>query len=136
VPGTTSLRAALLTIAAIVLAAAPTLTLPSDAAAGSGLRVVVSCYSNPEKVRVTNVSSRSIRITKVGLIYQPTSSEPYSVSRTLSAGSSITFYSGSAASYSNRNTMTRSFIFNDDVGSSEGARVKTSSGNTYTDRCG
>lgn len=129
-------RPLVLAIAAIILAAAPVLSSASDAAAGSGLRVVVSCYSNPERVRVTNVSSHSITVTKVGSIYQPTRSEPYSKTRNLGAGDSITFFSGPGASSSNRNTLTRNSIFNNDVGSAEGARVKTSTGARYTDRCG
>ncbi len=56
--------------------------------------------------------------------------------RTLGAGNSITFYSGPGASSSNSNTLTRAYIFNNDVGSTEGARVKTSTGNRYSDRCG
>jgi hypothetical protein len=126
---------ALLAVACL-LAAAPVGAGTSDVAAGSGLRVVVSCYSDPEKVKVTNVTSRSITITKVGSIYQPNSSEPYSKTRKLGAGSSITLYSGPGASYSNSNTLTRASIFNNDVGTSEGARVTTSSGSKYTDRCG
>jgi hypothetical protein len=126
---------ALLAVACL-LAAAPVGAGTSDVAAGSGLRVAVNCYSNPETVKVTNVSSGSITITRVGSIYQPNSSEPYSKTRTLGAGSSITFKSGSAASSSSSNTLTRAYIFNNDVGSTEGARVTTSTGTKYTDRCG
>ena len=129
-------RPFLLAVAAVLLAAAPTASLPSQALAGSGLRVVVNCYSNPETVKVTNVSSGSITITRVGSIYQPNTSEPYSKTRTLGAGSSITFKSGTAASSSSSNTLTRAYIFNNDVGSTEGARVTTSTGTKYTDRCG
>ena len=66
----------------------------------------------------------------------PYSNEPFSKTRTLSTGDSITFFSGYGASYSNSNTLVRRYIFNNDVGSSEGARIKTSTGDRYTDRCG
>jgi hypothetical protein len=129
-------RRLLAAASATVLALAAVCGVAAAEIEASGLRVAVSCFSNPEKVRVTNVSSRSITITRVGSIYEPNSSEPYSKTRTLGAGNSITFFSGAGASSSNVNTLTRSYIFNNDVGTAEGARVRTSSGNTYSDRCG
>lgn len=121
---------------ALVLAGSSIASGPPEVAAASGLRVVVSCYSNPEKVKVTNRSARSITIGRVGSLYQPNSGEPYAKTRPLAAGKSITFYSGPGASSTNSNTLTRASIFNNDVGSTEGARVTTSTGTKYTDRCG
>jgi hypothetical protein len=125
---------ATLAAAAIILATVPVVS--GAEIQGSGLRVVVDCYSNPEIVRVTNVGSSSITIKKVGSIYQPYSDEPFSKTRTLDPGATIRFYSGNGASSSNSNTLTRRYIFNNEVGSDEGARVKTSTGVRYKDRCG
>lgn len=53
--------------------------------------------------------------------------------RRLGGGKSVTFESSSGA---NRNKLTESFIYNNDVGSKEGARVVRSSGARFVDRCG
>jgi hypothetical protein len=45
----------------------------------------------------------------------------------------VTFESGAGA---DRNVLSGSFIYNNDVGSKEGARVITKAGTRYTDRCG
>ena len=52
--------------------------------------------------------------------------------RRLGGGKSITFESGSGAN----NKLTGSYIYNNDVGSKEGARVLTGSGARFVDRCG
>jgi hypothetical protein len=54
------------------------------------------------------------------------------VNRTLKPGKAITFESGSNADGSNE--LTTAYIYDNDAGSSEGARVKTSVG-TFIDRC-
>ena len=99
------------------------------------LSVRVSCYSNPEKVVVHNNRSRAITITTVGSRYQPYSYEPVRVNYRLGAGKTVTFYAGNGASASNPRTLTRNYIFNNEVGSNEGAKVKASNGNVYGDRC-
>jgi hypothetical protein len=83
--------------------------------------------------RVKNNRNRAITIKKVGSIYQPRSNEPFRVDRRLGGGNSITFESGSGA---NNNTLTGSYIYNNDVGSKEGARVVTGVGTRFGDRCG
>jgi hypothetical protein len=55
------------------------------------------------------------------------------VNRKLGGGNSVTFESGSGA---NHNKLTGSFIYNNDVGSKEGARIVTGSGARFVDRCG
>jgi hypothetical protein len=55
------------------------------------------------------------------------------VNRRLGGGKSVTFESGSGA---NHNKLTGSFIYNNDVGSKEGASVVRSSGARFVDRCG
>jgi hypothetical protein len=123
-----------------------TLVLAATAWLGAGGRTVeasvpalsvhVYCYSNPERVVVHNNRSFAITINSVGSRYQPYSNEPIWVGYRLAAGKSVTFYSGNGASYSNPRTLTRRYIFNNTVGSVEGARVKRSNGTTYSDRCG
>ena len=103
-----------------------------SAEAASKVKVVVNCYSNPETARVTNNTNRRIKVKKVGSIYKPRSNEPFRVNRTLRRGKSITFQSGYDAK---RNVLTRQYIYNHDVGSREGARVRTSVGR-FSDRCG
>jgi hypothetical protein len=97
------------------------------------LTVKVACKATPELTRVENNRNRAITIKKVGSIYQPRSNEPFRVDRRLGGGNSITFESGSGA---NHNKLTGSYIYNNDVGSREGARVTTGSGARLTDRCG
>jgi len=76
---------------------------------------------------------RSFPIKAVGSIYQPFSYEPVRVERKLGAGKTVTFESGAGAG---RNVLTGSYIYNNDVGSKEGARVITKAGTRFTDRCG
>jgi hypothetical protein len=50
-------------------------------------------------------------------------------------GRTVTYYTGYGATYANANTLTRRYIFANTVGTTEGARVRTSSGTAYIDRC-
>lgn len=104
---------------------------PADAATPA-VTVIVSCKSTPEVTRVKNNRSKSITIGTVGSIYRPYSYEPFRVNRTLGGGRTITFESGSGA---NTNKLTGSYIYNNDVGSKEGAKASTSVGG-FSDRCG
>ena len=97
------------------------------------LTVAVACKATPEVTRVKNNRSRAITIKTVGSIYQPYSYEPFRVDRRLGGGNSIYFESGSGADH---NKLTGSYIYNNDVGSKEGARIVTKSGNRFVDRCG
>jgi hypothetical protein len=108
--------------------------VPADPATAStkyGVTVTVYCYSSLEKVIIRNDRSRAITIRTVGSIYKPYSSEPFDVYRTLGAGKSITFRSGRG---SGANKLTGNSIYNNSVGTREGARVSTSVG-TISDRC-
>src|SRR5829696_6653592 len=84
------------------------------------LKVTVACKATPEKTRVENNRNRAITIKTVGSIYRPYSYEPFRMNRRLGGGKSVTFESGSGA---NHNKLTGSFIYNNDVGSKEGARI-------------
>ena len=101
-------------------------------AATPAVKVTVSCKSTPEVTRVENKRSKSVTIRAVGSIYRPYSYEPIRVNRKLGGGRTMTFESGSKA---NTNKLTGNFIYNNDVGSKEGARVSTSVGR-FSDRCG
>ncbi len=101
---------------------------PADAA---GVNVSVSCESNPERTRVENNTNHRITVKKVGSIYRPYCEEPFRVNVRLGRGESVTFESGDDA---NSRTLTRKYIFNNDAGSKEGARVRTSVG-WFVDRC-
>jgi hypothetical protein len=106
-------------------------TAQTQPAATSGVSVSVNCYSNPERVTIRNNRNRAITITSVGSIYQPRSNEPFYVYKRLGSGRSITYTFGSG---SGPNRLTGAYIFNNDVGSSEGARIRTPLGR-ITDRC-
>jgi len=97
------------------------------------LTVTVACKATPETTRVKNNRNRAITIKTVGSIYQPYSYEPFRVDFRLGAGNSVTFESGSEA---NNHVLTKSYIYNNNAGSKEGARVVTKSGNRFVDRCG
>ena len=97
------------------------------------LTVTVACKATPETTRVKNNRNRTITIKAVGSIYQPFSNEPVRVGRKLGAGKTVTFESGAGA---DRNVLTGSYIYNNDVGSKEGARIVTGSGARFVDRCG
>jgi hypothetical protein len=105
---------------------------PAEAATPA-LTVTVACNATPETTRVKNNRSRTTTINAVGSIYQPYSYEPIRVDRNLGAGNTVTFESGSGA---DQNKLTGNYIYNNDVGSNEGARVITKSGTRFTDRCG
>ncbi len=105
---------------------------PRIAEAFPAVTVRVNCTSNPETTQVKNSTNRSIKINTVGSIYRPYSYEPFAVNRMLQPGKAITFESGSNANGTNK--LTTAYIYNNDVGSKEGARVKTPVG-IFVDKC-
>jgi hypothetical protein len=105
---------------------------PRHAEAAPAVQVAVNCDSNPELTQVKNNTNRAIKVNAVGSIYKPRSNELFSVNRTLKPRKTITFESGSKANGSN--ALTTAYIYNSDVGSKEGARVKTSVG-AFIDKC-
>ncbi len=106
---------------------------PAEAVTTPALTVTVACKATPETTRVKNNLNRAITIRAVGSIYRPFGYEPVRVERKLGAGETVTFESGAGA---DRNKLTGSFIYNNDVGSKEGAKVVTGSGARFGDRCG
>lgn len=102
-------------------------------AATPALTVTLDCYSSRERVTIKNNRSATVTIRTVGSLYKPRSNEPFTVTRKLAAGKSVSYYSGSGASASSAYTLTRQSIFANDV-ATEGVRV-TSSVGTFTKRC-
>jgi hypothetical protein len=97
------------------------------------LTVTVDCTSNLERTTVKNNSSGIITINTVESIYQPRDNEPFPVNSQLNPGETVTFESGSDAT---QNVLVNQFIYEDDVGSQEGAKVVTSTGESFNDLCG
>jgi hypothetical protein len=100
------------------------------------LKITVYCYSTKERTVVKNRTSRTVTLKSVGSIYKPYSNEPFPVTKRLAPGKQITYYTGAGATKSNPKTLTRRSIYQNTVGTREGARVKTTAGKSYTDRCG
>ncbi len=98
----------------------------------SAVTVWVGCYSNPEYTRVKNNKTTGIYIKSVTSIYKPYSPEPFYMKRWLGPGKTVTFQTGAAAS---TNRLTYKYIYNNSVGTQEGAKIVTSVG-TFYDRCG
>ena len=129
-----ALTAALVLVLAVVPVSPQRGLSPRPAQARTpALTVTVACKATPETTRVKNNRNRAITIKTVGSIYQPYSYEPFRVDRRLGGGNSVTFESGSGADH---NKLTGSYIYNNDVGSKEGAKVVTRSGSRFVDRCG
>lgn len=123
-------RTAIVLILAALLAPAALAARPAESAPAVG--VTVSCATNPERTTVRNNTGSTIRVQRIGSLYQPLAAEPYAIGRNIGPGGVVTFQSGSGAT---ANVITKQFIYNNDVGSTEGARVKTSIGR-FIDRCG
>lgn len=104
-------------------------------AATPAVTVTAGCTTNPETTRVKNNRTVAITVRTIGSIYQPRSNEPFAVNRTIAAGGTVIFRSGYAASSTSVLTLTRQYIYENNVGTTEGARVATSAG-TFADRCG
>lgn len=119
----------------LLLVFAPTISVNGvparSAEAASAVKVTVRCEASPEVTLVKNNTNRRIVIKKVGSIYQPRTNEPFRVRVKVRPGRSVTFKSGSGAS---GRVLTGQYIYENDVGSKEGAKVATSIGR-FKDRC-
>jgi hypothetical protein len=105
---------------------------PRLAEAAPAVEVNVNCTSNPETTAITNNTNKPIKVNKVGSIYRPRPGvEPRLVNKTLKPDKTITFESGQKA---DSNVLTKQYIYENDVGSREGARVFTSVGR-FIDKC-
>ena len=104
-------------------------------AAVPAITVYAAYYTNPELPRIKNNRTYYITVRAIGSIYQPRSNEPFYKYFKLGPGKTVTFESGYAATAGNHYTLTRQYIYNNSVGTREGAKVITSAG-TFYDRCG
>jgi hypothetical protein len=102
-------------------------------AQSSDLTVTVDCESDPENTTVKNNSNASVTIETVGSIHEPRSNEPFPVNEQLDPGETVTFESGFDAT---QNVLVNQFIYDNEVGSQEGAEVVTSTGERFTALCG
>ncbi len=93
----------------------------------------VVCKATPETTRVKNNRNRNITIKKVGSIYQPYSDEPFTISRRLGGGRSITF--GAALEQTITCSPGDTFTAMTSV-AGRGVRVITGSGTRFGNRCG
>lgn len=118
---------------ALMAAGLPALLPGTADAATPALTVTLDCYSSRERTTIRNNKSVTVTIRTIGSLYKPYSNEPFTVNRKLAAGKSVTFYTGSGASYSSATTLTRRNIYNNTV-STEGGRV-TSSAGSFSKRC-
>jgi hypothetical protein len=107
---------------------------PRHAEAAPAVQVSVSCTSEIESTSVTNNTNKPIKVNTVSSFYKPRPNEPFRVNRTLKPDKSVTFKSGYGAASISPLTLTRQYIYNNDVGRQEGARVGTSVGR-FIDRC-
>lgn len=107
------------------LGAAP----PAAAEAASGVRIILSCYSNPERTIIKNNRRKAITVLSVGSTYRPYSYEPFRVRKVVKPGKRVQFQTGRAARV---NALTRNYIYNDN--GRDGVKVVTSVG-TFRKRC-
>ncbi len=100
---------------------------------GPAVRVSLSCFTNPERTTVTNVSDSTVTVMSVTSIFDSEGEESFEVSTTLSPGESVTYESDYNA---DSNVLTSDYIYSDSYSlrDDQGARVKTSVG-TYSARC-
>ncbi len=98
----------------------------------SSIKVTLSCNTNPETTRIDNLGSTPLVIYSVGSIDQPGAGEPYTVNRTLGAGKTIIYRSGSAAT--SGTVLTTKSLYGDTAYDRDGARLSTNAG-TIERRC-
>ncbi len=103
----------------------------SSAEAASAVQVRVNCTSSPEVTRVKNNTNRRIIVKRVGSIHEPRDNEPFRMRVKVRPGKAVAFTSGSGA---RGKVLTGQYIYDNDVGSREGARVATSVGR-FVGRC-
>jgi hypothetical protein len=120
---------ALAAVLALAGLAAPLATTPT-AQAAVGVKITLSCYGNPEKTKITNIGTVNFKITKIVTTYQPTTAEPFNVSKTLAPGQYVTYLTGRAASGPYK--LYTNYIYNNEV--RDGAKITTSVG-VFTKYC-
>ncbi len=129
----------------VAILAAPALTtlgMPgpeAEAAKKPKVKVVVDCFSNPERIRVRNKRhpgrTKDIRITQITSIFAPIGGlEPFDVNVKVKPGKNGIFFTGDQADPSDPRTLATQLIFNNQE-PTEGVRVETTAG-TVERLCG
>jgi hypothetical protein len=90
------------------------------------LVITVSCRSDPETIRVTNVGAANITLTGIATYSDPSADEPFSINRVLKPGNTAIYQSGHAAQYGT--VLTTHYIFTDSDYDAEGVSIATSAG--------
>jgi hypothetical protein len=106
---------------------------PTPKPATVKLRVTVSCRTNPETTRIDNIGTTDAVITTISSIKTPGGPEPIMVNRKLGAGKTVIYRSNSGATTGT--ILTTKNLYDDGAYDSEGVRVRTTSGQTFTDMC-
>jgi hypothetical protein len=105
---------------------------PAPKANLNNIKVTVSCRSNPELTRIDNFGDIPLIINSIGTLYDQSSAEPITVNRTLGAGRTVIYRSGSGAT--SGTVLTTSFIYTNTAYEKDGAVINTNAG-TITVNC-
>jgi lipoprotein-anchoring transpeptidase ErfK/SrfK len=98
----------------------------------SNLQVSVNCTGVPETTTIKNVGEGTVTLSRLTSLYNAGGGEPFALNRQLAPGATITFSTGTGTG---PNKLSNQFIYNDDAGDVEGARVTVSTGKTFTAYC-
>ena len=98
----------------------------------SKLQVSINCTGVPETTTIKNVGEGTVTLSRLTSLYNAGGGEPFALNRQLAPGATITFSTGTGTG---ANKLSNQFIYNDDAGDVEGARVTVSTGKTFTKYC-
>jgi lipoprotein-anchoring transpeptidase ErfK/SrfK len=98
----------------------------------SDIQITLNCRSDPELTRIDNTSADSIVIQTITSHLDVTSSEPFTVNRTLGAGKTVIYRSGAGATYGT--ILTTKYIYTNAAYENEGVTIVTSIG-TISKKC-
>ena len=94
--------------------------------------LTLNCSSDPETTRVDNTGDAAITIISIESLADQTGNEPYPVDRTLGAGRTVIFRSGSGAT--SGTILTKNWLYTNSAYDQDGVRVVTNIG-TIEKRC-
>jgi uncharacterized protein YgiM (DUF1202 family) len=90
------------------------------------LSLAIDCYSNPERITITNSASSTVQIISIRTHHNPGADEPWTLNHALGAGQTRSYLMGPAAS--GAYALTNTYRLTDSAGSTEGVTVETSFG--------
>jgi lipoprotein-anchoring transpeptidase ErfK/SrfK len=97
------------------------------------LEITIDCKNVPEWVKIKNVGLGAVTITGMESLYDKKAIEPFTLNKTLQPGQGVIYRSGTTGNYAN--VLTSQYLYNPNVGSSEGARIFTKTGKVFVVRC-